>query len=56
LLGLLVVTGKTMDTAFNENETELRVLVLSVLFQVLADSDSLLDEVVQILRDLGGKS
>jgi hypothetical protein len=56
LLGLLVVTSKTMDTALNKNETELGVLILSVLFKMLANSNSLLDQMVKIFRDLGGKT
>ena len=45
-----------MDTAFNENKTELGVLVLSVLLQMLSNSDSLLHQMVKILRDLRGKT
>lgn len=42
-----------MDTALDQNQSELRVLVLAVPLQVLAHSDSLLDQVVQVLGDLG---
>ena len=45
-----------MNSALDQNQSELGVLVLSVTFQVLADGNSLLDQVVQILRDLGGKT
>lgn len=38
----LVVTGKTVDTRLDQNETELGVLVLAVTLKVLSDSDSLL--------------
>lgn len=48
----LVVAGKTVDTRLNENETELGVLVLAVALKVLADGNSLLDQHVQILREL----
>jgi len=40
-----------MDTGLDKNETELRVLVLSVALEMLADSDSLLDQHVKIFRD-----
>lgn len=52
----LVVTGETVDTGLNENETELAILVLAVALKVLADGDSLLDEEVKVLRDLGGQA
>jgi hypothetical protein len=52
----LVVTGETVDTGLNENETELAILVLAVALKVLADGDSLLDEEVKVLRDLGGEA
>jgi hypothetical protein len=52
LTGSLVVAGKTVDTGFNKNQTELGVLVLAVALQVLADGDSLLDELVQVFGDL----
>jgi hypothetical protein len=41
-----------VDTALDQNQTELRVLVLPVPLQMLAHSDSLLDQVVEILWDL----
>lgn len=41
-----------MDTGLDENEAELAVLVLAVALKVLADGDSLLDEEVEVLRDL----
>jgi hypothetical protein len=56
LAGSLVVAGKTVDTGLNKNQTELGVLVLAVALQVLADRDSLLDELVQVLGDLRGKT
>lgn len=37
----LVVTGQTVDTGLNENETELGILVLSVALEMLADGNSL---------------
>ena len=56
LLGLLVVTSKTVDSALNKNQAELGVLVLPVPLKVLADSNCFLDQVVQILRDLRSKT
>jgi hypothetical protein len=37
----LVVTGETVDSGLDEDETELGVLVLSVALKMLADSDGL---------------
>ena len=44
-----------MDSALNENESELAVLILSVSLQVLPHVDCLLDQVVEILGDLRGE-
>lgn len=41
-----------MDSRLNQNQSELGVLVLSVSLQVLSDSDSLLNQEVQVLWDL----
>lgn len=41
-----------MDSRLDQNQSELRVLVLSVSLQVLSDSDGLLDQEVQVLWDL----
>ena len=41
-----------MDSALDENESELAVLILSVSLQVLSNVDSLLDQVVEVLWDL----
>lgn len=49
----LVVATQTVNTRLDQNETELGVLVLPVLLHVLADVDRLLDQVVQILGQLG---
>ena len=56
LSGYSVVPGETVDTALDQNKTELRVLVLTVSLQVLSDLNSLLDQHVQILWDFGCKS
>lgn len=47
-----VVSGQSVDSRLNQNQSELGVLVLSVSFQVLSDRDSLLDQEVQVLWDL----
>ena len=56
LLGGAVVARKSVDSAFDKNETELAILILSVSLQVLPNVDSLLDEVVEILGNFGGKT
>lgn len=45
-----------MDTGFDENQTELGVLVLAVTLKVLADSDGLLDQHVKVLWNLRGEA
>jgi len=45
-----------VDTGLNKNKTELGVLVLAVLLEVLAHGDSLLDEEVKILRKSRSKT
>ena len=52
----LVVARKSVDSALDKDETELAVLVLAVLLEVLADGDGLLDEVVEVLGDAGSKT
>ena len=41
-----------MDSALNENEAELAILILSVSLQVLPNVHGLLDQVVEVLGDL----
>ena len=41
-----------MDSALDEDEAELAVLILSVSLQVLPNVHGLLDQVVEVLRDL----
>ena len=43
-----VVSSQSVDSWFDQNQSELRVLVFSVSLQVLSDRDSLLDQEVQI--------
>lgn len=46
-----VVSSQSVDSRFDQNQSELSVLVLSVSFQVLSDRDSLLDQEVQVFWD-----
>jgi len=52
LLGALVVAGKAVDPALNKNKPEFGVLVLPVPLQMLPNRHSLLNQEVEILRDL----
>ena len=45
-----------MDAGLDENESELGALILAELLQMLPDLESLLDEMVEVLGDLGGKT
>jgi len=45
-----------VHSALDQNQSELGVLVLSVAFQMLANGHSLLNQMVQVLRNLGGKT
>ena len=45
-----------MDPALDEDKPELAVLVFPVPLHVLPDAHSLLDQVVQILRDLSSQT
>lgn len=56
LLCFLVVTGKPVNPALNKDQSELGILVFPVPFQMLPDGNSLLDEVVKILRNFRSKS
>lgn len=51
-----VVSGQSVDSGLDQNQSELGVLVLSVSLQVLSDRDSLLDQEVQVLWDLWGQT
>lgn len=55
-LNVAVVAGESVDARLNENKSELGILVLSELFQMLSDCDRLLDQVVEVLGDLGGET
>jgi len=56
LLLRLVVSGETVDTGLDQDETELGILILAVDLEVLTNRDSLFDEVPEILGDLGSKT
>ncbi len=45
-----------MDSGLLDGESVLGILVALVLLHVLSDVKSLLDQVVKVLGDLGGKS
>lgn len=45
-----------MDAGLDQDQTELGVFVLPVGFEVLANSDCLLHEVPEVLRNGGGES
>lgn len=51
-----VVSGQSVDTGLNQNESELGVLVLSVSLEVLSHSDGLLDQEVEVLWELWSKT
>ena len=45
-----------MDPGLDENESELSILILAVPLQMLTDAHRLFDEVVNILRNVGGEA
>jgi len=45
-----------MNTRLDENQTELAISILSILLQMTADVNSLLDQMIQILWQLGGQT
>ena len=45
-----------MDSALDEDKSELAILVLAIFLQVLSHVDSLLDEVVEVFRDFWSQS
>ncbi len=55
-LNVAVVASESVDARFNENKSELGILVLSELFQMLSDCDCLFYQVVEVLGDLRGET
>ena len=51
---ILHIPGESVDPALDKNESELRVLILPVPLEMLPDGHCLLDQVVDILGQLGG--
>ena len=45
-----------MNSAFNANETKLRIFILSELLEMLSNCDSLLDQMVKVFWDLRGEA
>lgn len=56
LSGALVVSCESVNSAFNENQSVLGSGVLTELVEMFADADCLLDQVVEIFRELRGHS
>lgn len=56
LTSSLIIASKTMDTAFDQNKTVLAILIFSITFKMLTDSDSLFNQTIKIFRDLGSQS
>jgi hypothetical protein len=56
LADFLVVATQPMHTGFDQDKAELRVLILPVALQMLANRHSLLDQAVKVLRNLRRKS
>jgi len=56
LLASSVVSSKSVNSALNKDEMKLGILVLSVLLEMLAHGNGLLDEVIEVLWDLWGHS
>lgn len=54
--GFLVVSGQSVNSWLDQNQTKFGILVLSVSFQMLADGDGTLDHVVNIFREIWGKT
>jgi len=52
----LVVASKTVDPRFDQDEAKFGILILAVTLKVLANRNSLFNEVVEVFRDVGSKS
>merc|ERR1712080_755895 len=53
-LDIAVVAREPVDPALNANKSELGVSVRAVLLQVLPDADGFLNQVVEVLWEIGG--
>lgn len=56
MLDSSVVASESVDSALDEDKSELSVLVLSVLLQMFPHIHGLLDQVVEVLGELGSQS
>ncbi len=51
-----IIARETVNARLDQDQAELRVLVLAVGLQVLSHGNCLLDQVPEVLRDLGCKT
>ncbi len=56
LLRESVIPGYSVDSALDQDQSELGVLVLPIPLQVLTNRDGLLDQMEQVFRDLRSQS
>lgn len=56
LLCFLVIAGKTMDSALDQDQPEFGILVFPVPLEMLSDGNGFLNQMVQILGDFRSKS
>ena len=56
LLCRLVIAGKSVNSALNQDQPKLGILVFPVPLKMLPDGNSFLNQVVQILRNFGSKT
>lgn len=54
--GSLEVTGQSVDSGLNQNQSVFGILVLAALLQMSANVDCLLDQTVDILGNFGSTS
>ena len=51
-----LIPGETVDPGLDEDKPKLGILVLAVPLQVLPDADGLLDQVVDVLGEVGSQT
>jgi hypothetical protein len=56
LLRLLIIPTKTMNPTLNQNQPKFRILILPIPLQMLPNRNRLLDQVIQIFRNLRSKT